>query len=115
MNAYATRRNSCAPASHGCFQGIRHHERRSARRHDPPALLRATTRPRGHRCARAKAVLRKEDDPRLEGEAAGADQSGGAAAVTGMLSSDGFGTGPTLWRAVQVAAWKALQASRRTQ
>jgi hypothetical protein len=25
-----------------------------------------------------------------------------------MLSSDGFGTGPTPWRAVQVAAWEAL-------
>ena len=27
-----------------------------------------------------------------------------------MLNSDGFGTGPTPWRAVQVAAWEALRA-----
>ena len=26
-----------------------------------------------------------------------------------MLSSDGFGTGTTPWRAVQVAAWEALE------
>ena len=29
-----------------------------------------------------------------------------------MLSSDGFGTGATPWRAVQVAAWEALGAAR---
>jgi hypothetical protein len=28
-----------------------------------------------------------------------------------MLSHDGFGAGPTPWRAVQVAAWEALNAS----
>ena len=30
-----------------------------------------------------------------------------------MLSSDGFGTGPTPWRAVQVAAWEALNSARK--
>ena len=29
-----------------------------------------------------------------------------------MLSADGFGTGPTPWRAVQRAAWGALGAAR---
>jgi hypothetical protein len=29
-----------------------------------------------------------------------------------MLASDGFGTGPTPWRAVQVAAWEALTKKR---
>lgn len=29
-----------------------------------------------------------------------------------LLSSDGFGTGPTPWRAVQVAALEALSAGR---
>lgn len=30
-----------------------------------------------------------------------------------MLSSDGFGTGATPWRAVQVTAWEALERTPR--